>query len=449
MLEATARGEMRLAELTESLLAHCRGDPDAVWEVLALVDQYFRRGRIGAEVSATIKSELHALVFHTRAPMQAPTSRATSANVEQQPPSEPAAEDSELLRDIVRANKLIYECAPANANLEPIALSAAGPENTGTQDNGTSSVSDKQFSPTAEVITAVDGPQLHFREPDYQPVIPTKVRIALGTALLVAVVIAVGYIRSTSNTDSSKSHLASSVAKSSVEQPSRVQTSADEQAQIAADGQSDGATRTPHEAEPLRAPELHPLDLQGSNSVASADAVLPASIPKRVASEVQSVPVVPSSSVSAPAITATSAATAVPAKQATVQRVSFVDDPIVVDTGDSVARVIVRRGGSTSHELSLQWRTVEGSAKAERDYVPTTEGVLSFAVGTRDAVILVPIVQGSTRQHSDWFEVEITAGASNSADEPAPPVRATVVLTSAQVEKSNDTTNPSGASDTP
>jgi hypothetical protein len=449
MLEATARGEMPLTELTASLLAHCRGDADAVWEVLALVDQYFRRGRIGAEVSATIKSELHALVFHTRAPTQASASRPPTANLEQRPHSEPPTEDSELLHDIVRANKLIYECAPADAIAEPILQSAAAAENFSTRVSGNGGVSDKQSPPTAEVITAREGPQLQFREPSYEPGISTKAKLALGAALLVAVVVAVGYMRSTSNTDSSKSPLASNATKPTVEQPSSVQTPADEQAQLAADTPSDGAMHLPSAAEPLPAPELHAPVSKASNSVPTADAVLPAGVPKREVSEVQAAPVGPSASATAPAVASTGAATAVPIKQAAVQRVSFVDDPIVVDTGDSVARVIVRRSGSTGHELSLPWHTVEGSAKAERDYVPTAEGVLSFAVGTRDAAILVPIVQGSTRQHSDWFEVEITTGVSSGADEPAPPVRATVVITSTQAEKPDATTNPSGASDPP
>jgi hypothetical protein len=124
--------------------------------------------------------------------------------------------------------------------------------------------------------------------------------------------------------------------------------------------------------------------------------------------------------------------------------ISFAVDPIVVEQGDSVARIVVHRSGSIRRELSGQWRTLEGSAKAERDFVATSNGVLLFSAGARDAVILVPIVKDSTRQHSDWFEVEVTIdSATATGASPNSSLRATVVIESAQAAGESESASPS------
>jgi hypothetical protein len=123
--------------------------------------------------------------------------------------------------------------------------------------------------------------------------------------------------------------------------------------------------------------------------------------------------------------------------------ISFVVDPILVEQGDSVARIVVHRSGSTRREWSVPWRTLEGSAKAERDFVATNNVVLLFSPGARDAVILVPIVKDSTRQHSDWFEVEVMIDSAVSTNAPQDSaLRATIVIATVQAAGEGESVSP-------
>jgi len=139
-----------------------------------------------------------------------------------------------------------------------------------------------------------------------------------------------------------------------------------------------------------------------------------------------SLAVAPSPIVSPPAIAATA-----PTKEQAPGKINvgFVADPIRVDEGDATAKVALRRSGSTRRELSVHWRTREGSAQADRDFVATEDGVINFPPGERNAVILVPIVQHPERLYSEWFDVELTGAL---AADLGPITSTTVVIVSAR-----------------
>jgi hypothetical protein len=54
-LDAFVRGESCETALIEELCAACASTPDLTWDVLAITDQYHRRGRISADLSRTIR----------------------------------------------------------------------------------------------------------------------------------------------------------------------------------------------------------------------------------------------------------------------------------------------------------------------------------------------------------------------------------------------------------
>jgi hypothetical protein len=62
-LDDYAGGRCDRADMQESFLSVCRGNPDAPWDALALLDQYQRRGRIDAELARTLKADIAHLVF--------------------------------------------------------------------------------------------------------------------------------------------------------------------------------------------------------------------------------------------------------------------------------------------------------------------------------------------------------------------------------------------------
>ena len=57
-LDAYVAGECSSHALTEDLLAHCAAVPRATWEVLALLDQYQRRGKLPRDLQRNISQSI-------------------------------------------------------------------------------------------------------------------------------------------------------------------------------------------------------------------------------------------------------------------------------------------------------------------------------------------------------------------------------------------------------
>ena len=55
-LDALSRGEIDPETLLNNVKARARLEPDYDWEVLSLLDQYYRRGKIDVEVFRTLKN---------------------------------------------------------------------------------------------------------------------------------------------------------------------------------------------------------------------------------------------------------------------------------------------------------------------------------------------------------------------------------------------------------
>jgi hypothetical protein len=66
ILDSYANGVLNDEQLIAALSSRCRGDEDATWETLSLLDQYHRRGLLETSMFLTAKTELNALVFGVR-----------------------------------------------------------------------------------------------------------------------------------------------------------------------------------------------------------------------------------------------------------------------------------------------------------------------------------------------------------------------------------------------
>lgn len=62
-LDDYTAGRCDRAEMQASFLQICRGNPEAPWDALALLDQYQRRGRVDALLARSLKSDIAQLVF--------------------------------------------------------------------------------------------------------------------------------------------------------------------------------------------------------------------------------------------------------------------------------------------------------------------------------------------------------------------------------------------------
>jgi hypothetical protein len=95
-LDAFARGESDPPAFIEKLCADCNATPDLAWDVLAITDQYRRRGRISAELSRTIRIAIERPAVAREVPDLADTmATVPTARIPQPPPirwtSPPAA----------------------------------------------------------------------------------------------------------------------------------------------------------------------------------------------------------------------------------------------------------------------------------------------------------------------------------------------------------------------
>ncbi len=92
-LDAIVRGESDEPAFIEELCAVCAASPDFAWDVLALTDQYHRRGKISANLSRTIRYAVERPALARQAPELAEPMRLTPvAPVCRRTPSAPTAD---------------------------------------------------------------------------------------------------------------------------------------------------------------------------------------------------------------------------------------------------------------------------------------------------------------------------------------------------------------------
>jgi hypothetical protein len=128
--EEFIRGAIPPDAFTHDLLTLCKTQPERAWEALALLDQYFRRGRISAETMQSLRHRIgrQALGIETYRPAKAP---APAAALTAEPTAAPmVAAPSEIDAEDPTIETLPPVVAPDTARAEE---PRAKPENTGRE----------------------------------------------------------------------------------------------------------------------------------------------------------------------------------------------------------------------------------------------------------------------------------------------------------------------------
>jgi len=101
-------------------------------------------------------------------------------------------------------------------------------------------------------------------------------------------------------------------------------------------------------------------------------------------------------------------------------------DRYVAASGDRHVTIGVRRSGGSDGAVSVQWRISASSAHRGRDYGGATRGRLLLPAGVDRAEIAIPLLRNPERRHTEFFDVRLVqAGGGARLDEPQ---RATVFL---------------------
>jgi len=137
----------------------------------------------------------------------------------------------------------------------------------------------------------------------------------------------------------------------------------------------------------------------------SAPGAEPAAVPPTAATTAAEPTATP-----APAPTTTEAAPAPPVVATeSVPSIEFTADHYTVPPGDSAARVVVKRSGDLSRKLKFVWWTENASAVADIDYISWGHRTESVPAGQSSVTLLVPIINDSTRKAPRRFQVVISS----------------------------------------
>ena len=87
--------------------------------------------------------------------------------------------------------------------------------------------------------------------------------------------------------------------------------------------------------------------------------------------------------------------------------VSIGDAPPVTEGSSVEAEFTVRLTVAVTEEVTVEYRTVDGTAVADRDYT-TTAGTLRFAANDMEKTISVPVADDTTAERTEYFTVELS-----------------------------------------
>ena len=88
-------------------------------------------------------------------------------------------------------------------------------------------------------------------------------------------------------------------------------------------------------------------------------------------------------------------------------QIGLTAEQYAVQPGDSAARILVRRSGSTRAEARFEWWTENGTAVADQDYVGWGRRVERIPAGQVSVTLLVPVIKDPTRNSARRFYVLI------------------------------------------
>ncbi len=94
--DALAVGECDAEEFNAAMISRCSEKPEVVWEVLALIDQYGRRGQLAKHDLSALKSQIHAQAFSRPMPATANSAVAMQRNESPAATAMPAPREAEV-----------------------------------------------------------------------------------------------------------------------------------------------------------------------------------------------------------------------------------------------------------------------------------------------------------------------------------------------------------------
>jgi hypothetical protein len=81
---------------------------------------------------------------------------------------------------------------------------------------------------------------------------------------------------------------------------------------------------------------------------------------------------------------------------------------------EPVAKILVRRRGGLSGEVSFLWWTESGSARVDRDFRAITPRMAVIDDGAKGVELLVPLIADASRQKPRTFYVKIDEPGSGA-----------------------------------
>jgi serine/threonine protein kinase len=124
------------------------------------------------------------------------------------------------------------------------------------------------------------------------------------------------------------------------------------------------------------------------------------------------------------------AAGAEPAEIVNTPHVAFAADRFAVGDGEPAARIVVRRVGSSTGDLSFVWWTEAATAEPNVDYASLGRRTEHIASGQDKITVYVPIISNPLRQQSRQFRVALAEpDASHAASKGGAQTNASVTVT--------------------
>ena len=393
--EQLIRGALSPEVFGQELLTLCKERPECAWESLALLDQYFRRGKISAEVQQTLRSLLGRQALRTvggrpaASPARATALRALPSRSSRRFASarlaspKRAAKSRTLLRAVpMRAAPLPVASPPPLSHLPsaaplPPALPPAWSDIVDDEPTIETLVPAEPAPVAADAAPpAVAADLAPVNAPADDPV-PSKDAGRVWPAALIG------------------GHTAKAATESKTrERPERWRRYFRTAPVIALAAVVLAVAATPTVRETSAAPPAA-ADASGAGVGAHADA--------------------------APAQDGPAATPAPPA-----DTVSFSSERYVIEPNRAVAEISVERSADASGDTSFLWWTEPSGAKPDEDYVGGAPRRAVIADGTSSAKLRIPLIANPARHHIQMFYVVI--GRPSGETELGPIHRAAVFI---------------------
>ena len=127
---------------------------------------------------------------------------------------------------------------------------------------------------------------------------------------------------------------------------------------------------------------------------------------------------------------ALAAAAVAPAEAVNTPHVAFAADRFAVEDGEPAARIVVRRVGDSTGDLSFVWWTEAATAEPNVDYASLGRRTEHIASGQDKITVYVPIISNPSRQQPRQFRVALAEpDASHAAPKGSAQSNASVTVT--------------------